>query len=559
MGANGRKPDPVDVVIVGVGATGGTAARVLAEAGLKVVGLERGPWLRPEEHFSGDEIKFVNRNYFWQDARLTPRTVREDESAPSELFPFSPSPQMVGGGTVHWAGWLPRPMPSDFQQRSLHGDIDGASLADWPISYDDLEPYLGKVEWEFGCTGLDGADKFAPPRSTRYPSPPAPPTRFGKKFYEGCEKLGINAFPLPHAMVSTPHKQRNPVNWTGFWNQYGDPTTTRSSTLTSFVPEAVATGNFELRPDCYVTNVTVGADGRAKSVIYTDEAGLEYEQEASIVILAQGAIESARLLLLSTSSAHKDGLANSSGLVGKNATFHEYLFAVGLFDRRVDEPLKPYAGYYISGGSMQFYETDENRGHIGGCIIASSQVAHPINWVFPGRPLWGAPAKDADRDFYNHAMKIGLILHDMPVETNRVDLDPTVKDAWGLPAPRITHKPHANDVAMAKWQVDKNVEILEAAGAYATVPVYLERSTGNTCHQHGTARMGTDPSKSVLDKWCRAHDVDNLFVLDGSSFPTSLGVNPTLTMMANAWRCSEYIAEVQAKGRSESLTTSAKS
>ncbi len=559
MAANGRKPEPVDVVIVGVGATGGTAAKVLAEAGLKVVGLERGPWLRPEEHFSGDEIKFVNRNYFWQDARLTPRTVRESEDAPTELFPFSPSPQMVGGGTVHWAGWLPRPKPSDFRQRSLHGDIDGASLADWPISYDDLEPYLGKVEWEFGVTGLDGADKFAPPRSTQYPSPPAPPTRFGKKFYEGCEKLGINAFPLPHAMVSTPHKGRNPANWTGFWNQYGDPTTTRSSTLTSFVPEAVATGNFELRADCYVTQVTVGADGHAKSVIYTDEAGLEYEQEASIIILAQGAIESARLLLLSASSGHRDGLANSSGLVGKNATFHEYLFAVGLFDRRVDEPLKPYAGYYISGGSMQFYETDEDRGHIGGCIIASSQVAHPINWVFPGRPLWGVPAKDADRDFYNHAMKIGLILHDMPVETNRVDLDPTVKDAWGLPAPRITHKPHPNDIAMAKWQVDKNVEILEAAGAYATVPVYLERSTGNTCHQHGTARMGTNPATSVLDKWCRAHDVDNLFVLDGSSLPTSLGVNPTLTMMANAWRCSEYIAEVQAKGRAKSLSTSTSS
>ena len=285
MGGNGRKQEPVDVVVVGAGATGGTVAKVLSEAGLKVVGLERGPWLRPAEHFSGDEIKFVNRNYFWQDSKLTPRTVREDEHSSSELFPFSPSPQMVGGGTVHWAGWLPRPMPSDFRQRSLHGDIDGASLADWPISYDDLEPYLSKVEWEFGCTGLDGADKYAPPRSTRYPSAPAPPTPFGKKFYEGCEKLGINGFPLPHAMVSTAHKGRNPDNWTGFWNQYGDPLTTRSSTLTSFVPEALATGNFELRPDCYVTQVTVGPDGRAKGVVYLDEDGLEYEQEASIVIL----------------------------------------------------------------------------------------------------------------------------------------------------------------------------------------------------------------------------------------------------------------------------------
>ncbi len=548
MSTDGRKPEPVDVVIVGAGAAGGTAAKVLTEAGLTVVALEKGPWLRPAEHFSGDEIKYVNRNYLWPDPKLTPRTVREDDKSESELFPFSPTPQLVGGGTVHWAGWLPRPTPSDFRQRSLHGDIGGANLADWPISYDDLEPYLTKVEWEFGCTGLAGANKYEPPRSADYPSPPAPPTRFGKKFYDGCEKLGINAFPLPHAMVTTPHKGRNPSNWTGFWNQYGDPTTTRSSTLTSFVPEALATGRFELRPDSYVREITVGPDGRAKSVIYLDSDGQEIEQEASIVILCQGAIESARLLLLSTSNQFPDGLANSSGLVGRNATFHEYLFAIGLFDREVDEPLNPFTGYYISGGTYEFYETDESRGHIGGCIVASSQVAHPINWVFPGRPLWGSAAKDADRDFYNHAMKIGLILHDMPVESNRVDLDPTVADAWGLPVARITHKPHPNDVHMAKWQVDKNIEILEAAGASTTIPVYLERSTGNTCHQHGTARMGSDPTKSVLNEWGQAYDVENLYVLDGSPFPTSLGVNPTLTIMANAWRCCERIADEQRKG-----------
>src|SRR6185437_10307875 len=186
-------------------------------------------------------------------------------------------------------------------------------------------------------------------------------------------------------------------------------------------------------------------------------------------------------------------------------------------------------------------------------IIAASQTCHPINWVFPGRPPWGQAAKDADRDFFNYAMKIGVILHDMPVESNTVDLDPAVKDGWGLPVARITHKPHPNDIAMAKWQVDKNAEILEAAGARKTVPVYLERSTGNTCHQHGTTRMGTDPAKTVLNEWCQAHDVENLFVLDGSGFPTSTGVNPTLTIMANAWRCSEYIAETYVQGRTEQL------
>lgn len=543
-----RKPDPVDVVIVGAGATGGTAAKVLSEAGLKVVGLDRGPWLRPEKDYSGDEIKFVNRNFLWPDPKLKPRTVREDANSKSEIFPFSPLPQLVGGGTVHWAGWVPRPMPSDFKQKSIHGTIAGTSLEDWPFTYDDLEPYLTKVEWEFGVSGLDDADRNIPPRSKPYPSKPLPPTKFGKKFYDACNKMGINGFPIPHAMVTNNHKGRNPSNWTGFWNQYGDPTTTRSNAATTFIPEALATGNYELRPECYVVRVTTNKRGHAKGVVYIDENGLEIEQEAKIVVLGLGAIESTRLLLNSKSPQFPHGLANSSGLLGKNATFHEYLFAVGLFDREVDQPLDGFAGNYISGGSMDFYESDEKRGHIGGCIISTSQVCHPINWNFPGRPLWGQAAKDADRDFYRHAMKIGLILHDMPVETNMVDLDPDVVDAWGSPVARITHKAHPNDIHMGKWQVDKNMEILDAAGARKTIPVYLERSTGNTCHQHGTARMGHNPDKSVLNEFCGAHDVPGLYVVDGSGFPTALGVNPTLTMMAVAWRACEHIAEVQAKG-----------
>ena len=382
MNYHAAKPEPVDAVIVGCGASGATAAKVLSEAGFKVVGLDRGPWLKPED-YSGDELKYVNRNFLWPDPTLKPRTVREDENSPTELFPFSPLPQLVGGGTVHWAGWLPRPMPSDFIQRTLHGDLPDASLADWPFLYDDLEPYLSKVEWEFGCTGLDGADKYAPPRSKPYPSPPLPPTKFAKVFYDACARLDINGFPLPHAMVSTAHKGRNPSNWTGFWNQYGDPTTTRSNAATTFIPEALATGNYELRPECYVTRVTTRADGTAKGVVYLDIDGREVEQEARLVLLCQGAIESARLLLLSESANTPDGLANDSGLVGKNATFHEYLYAVGLFERELHGPLCGFTGNYISGGSMQFYETDEQRGHIGGCIIAASQVGHPINWNFP--------------------------------------------------------------------------------------------------------------------------------------------------------------------------------
>jgi choline dehydrogenase-like flavoprotein len=546
------KPDPVDVVVVGVGASGGTAAKVLSEAGLKVVGLERGPFMNHREQFSGDELKYLNRGYIGPNHDLNPRTYRNSADEEAELYPFSPCPQLVGGGTIHWAGWFPRPLPCDFQMRSLHGDVEGASLADWPIGYDDLEPYFTKVEWEFGCSGLEGANKFEAPRSQGFPTPPLAPTAFAVRFYDACARMGLNAFPLPMALVTEPHKGRDTHNHTGFWNQYGDPTTMKSTTLTSFVPEALATGNFELRPDCYVREVTLGPDGKANGVIYVDGDGNEVHQEAGVVILCQGAIETARLLLLSQSDRFPEGLANSSGLVGRNATFHEFVFSVGLFDKET-EPLYGYSGAFVSGATFEFYETDESRGHIGGGVVAASQTAQPINWMLPGRPAWGSALKDADRDYFNHAMVLGLCLQDLPQHDNRVDLDPTVRDAWGLPVARITHKPHANDLAMSRWQVEKNAEILREAGATATLPVNLERCTGNTCHQHGTARMGTDPSQSVVDAWCATHDVDNLYVLDGSVFPTSTGVNPTLTIMANAWRCSEHIADVHARGGDQTL------
>ncbi|MGH3631893.1 MAG: GMC family oxidoreductase [Sciscionella sp.] len=555
MSSNNTRPnDPVDVVVVGMGATGATAAKVLCESGLQVVGFDKGPWLRAGEHYSGDELKFVNRNYLWPDPAISPRTLRNDEDSVAERFQFSPTPQLVGGGTNHWAGWVPRPRESDFMLKTLHGDIPGANLADWPFRYDHLEPYLTRIEWEFGISGIAGADKFEPYRSKPYPSAPLAPTRFGKRFYEACNKMGINAFPLPHASVTHPHKGRDPFNTTSFWNQYGDPSGARSNTLTTFVPEAVATGRFDLRSECFVREITVDKAGRASGVVYIDADGVEHRQEARAVVLGLGAIETARLMLLSTSPLFPDGIGNSSGQVGRNATFHEYLFAVGLFDQDIDDPLYGWTGNYISGGSLQFYETDENRGHIGGCIIAASQTCHPINMVFPGRPQWGQAMKDADRNYFNFAMKIGLILHDLPVERNRVDLDPTVKDAWGMPVARITHRPHPNDVSMGKWQVDKNADILQQAGASKIIPVYLEKMTGNTCHQHGTTRMGFDPATTVLNEWCQSHEVDNLFVVDGSSFPTAMGVNPTLTMMANAWRVSEYITEIYAKGREAQLS-----
>lgn len=534
-----RKPARTDICIIGAGASGATAAKVLTEAGLNVVALERGPW-RTRETFGGDELANVNRYNLVPDPLVDPRTVRDSPTSRGRAQEFCPVPQMVGGGTVHWQGWLPRFTESDFRLRSLVGDLPGAALADWPISYDDLEPYYDKVEWAFGVSGRAGANAFESWRSRGYPCRPLPMSRYAEKFHLGCRELGWNSFPTPQAAVSEPYNGRPTTVVSAFAQQHGDPTGTRSSALNVFVPDAVATGRYDLRANCYVREITLDPKGRVKGAVYENARGQMVEQEADIVILACGAVETARLLLMSKSGRFPNGLLNNTDLVGRYATFHEYSAAIGLFE----DPIYAWAGGgYVSASSFQFYEHDYSRGFVGGGHIASAGVGIPlpINWTLPDRPAWGIQAKRMDREYFNHSMAAAMVVHDMPQYENRVDLDDEVIDSAGLPVARITLKPHENDLAMGRFLIDRNAEILEAAGAIKTHRVYIERVTGNCSHQHGTVRMGKNPDTSVFDGNCRAHEVANLFVVDGGSFPTASGANPTLTIMANAWRVAEGI------------------
>ena len=246
------------------------------------------------------------------------------------------------------------------------------------------------------------------------------------------------------------------------------------------------------------------------------------------------------MLLLSRSGRFPNGLANGNDLVGRNVTFHEYSAAVGTYD----DPVYAWAGGgYVSASSFEHYEHDARRGFVSGGHIAVAGVGLPlpINWRMPGKPSWGAEAKKVDREAFNHSLAVAMVLHDMPQHDNRLELDDDVVDAWGLPVIRVTLKAHENDLAQGRYLIDRGADILEASGARAVTRVYADRITGNCSHQHGTARMGDDPSASVLNRWCRAHEVDNLYAVDGSPFPTATGANPTLTIMANAWRVAEKI------------------
>lgn len=541
-----KKPARAEVCIIGAGASGSTAAKVLTEGGVNVVSLEKGPYFRKFD-FSGDELANCHRYFLWPDPDISPRTFRYTEEQEPWIENFCPVPQFVGGGTVHWTGWVPRFLASDFVQHSLHGDVPGASLADWPITYFDLEPFYTKVEWALGVSGQAGANKYESPRSADYPVPPMPPTRYAEAFRLGCEALGLNSFPTPTAMLSQSYNGRPPTVQSAFVQQEGDPSGTRSSPLFTFVEDALKTRRWDLRPESYVHEIKVGRDGRVTGVIYEDADGDLIEQDADVVLLACGAIESARLLLMSASSRFPHGLANGSGLVGRYLTLHEYVAAVGVFE----DPVYGWAGGgYISASTFEFYNSDYRRGFIGGCHVAAagSGIPLPISFSIPDKPLWGAAAKNWDRDYFNHAMAVGVVISDLSQETNRVELDDTVRDSWGLPVARITARPHENDLAMGRWVVDRAAEILEGAGATKTWRAYMNRISGNCSHQHGTTRMGNDPDSSVVDRWCRSHEVDNLYVVDGSPFPNSTGANPTLTIMANSWRVTERILSTRGRG-----------
>ena len=252
--------------------------------------------------------------------------------------------------------------------------------------------------------------------------------------------------------------------------------------------------------------------------MYQNEAGETFEQEADVFILACGAVETARLLLLSQSARFPNGLANGSDLVGRNVTFHEYSSAIGLFD----DPIYAWAGGgYVSASRSSSTTTTIRAGFVSGGHIACAGVGIPlpINWGLPDRPLWGADAKTMDRSSSTTAWRWRWCVHDMPQHDNRVELDDKVTDAWGLPVARITLTTHENDLAMGRFLVDRDADILEAAGATKVYRVYPERVTGNCSHQHGTTRMGNDPDTSVLNKYCQAHEVDNLFVVDGGAVP----------------------------------------
>ena len=540
-----KPSEEVDFVIVGSGASGGVLAKELSTNGFRVVVLEQGPYLH-ENDFTHNEIKIFNEHLLTNHPKTQPVTFRKTPADKAKAQPCVMYGRCVGGSSVHFTANYWRLHEIDFIEHSKTGDIAGANCADWPITYADLEPYYTKVEWEVGVSGLAGASPFDPPRSKPFPQPPLPVKGCGVLFERGARKLGYHPYPAPMAILSQPRPGRSACMNCGFCLGFGCEFGAKSSSLASVIPMAEKTGRCEIRPNSYAHRIELDKNGRATGVVYFDAQHNTHLQRAKGVILAANGAETPRLLLLSTSSQFPNGLANSSGYVGKNLMPNGNVVAYGVFD----EPLNDYKGFAVSRVMHDFYELEKFGFHGGGGLDARydlTPIAFALNGLPPDTPKWGKDFKKALSRNFTRTFEIFCHGTSLPVETNGFSLDPDVKDAWGLPALRLTFRDHPNDLKMMEWMQARALEILDAAGAKTKWGPAVQAQQF-VVHLLGTCRMGNDPKSSVVNADHRTHDVKNLFLCDGSSMVTSGRGQPTMTIQALAYRAADRITALAKRG-----------
>ena len=519
----------VDACIIGSGAGGGVVAKELAERGLTVVVLEAGKRLDPLRDYTSARHDWelmgrVNHELFTVPALMKYTSGNQNQRLwkPVEVHG-------VGGGTLRYICYQPRLRPDDFR---VHTD-DGVG-ADWPITYEDLVPYYRKVELDLGISGLAG-DPWTP-NVEPYPNPPFPYTYNNIILKRGCDKLGIQLWPAPMARLSRYFDGRPKCIQCGQCSS-GCMSGAKSSTDVTYIKKAEATGNVEIRTRSVAAKIQVDDKGKAKSVVYFDPNGTACEQQAKVIVVSGGSIQSPRLLLNSTSNAFPNGLGNSSGLIGKYFMQHLSVQSNAIFTERMDS----YRGFQGGATSQDFGKTMATHSFARGWRIDLHRgVAGPVQMA-KRKPLWGKELKNYMRNNFGHVAGILASGEQLPDERNRVALDPEMKDEYGMPVPQITLEWRDNDEAMRVAMETNLKEIYAAAGAQKVLKI--SHRPGGAAHNLGTCRMGDDPKSSVLNSFCQSHDVPNLFVVDGSCFVTGGTANPSLTIHAIAVRASEYIIE----------------
>ena len=569
------------VIVIGSGAGGSVAAWELSRAGHPVVVFEKGRNLLPRlgqpdgpgaGAFGNDEVK-AGRFFENADVNLEPRTARTQADAAngvarSFVGDVNSLPTTVGGGTIHWDAKVPRFWRQDFEGLSRYGPVPNANIADWPLSYEDLAPYYDEIERQLGVQGdvtrMPARTLEEAPRGP-FPMPPGPPMYAGTLLAQGAAAVGATAYPFPAAINSTQYDGRPRCNSCGFCSGFGCPIAARGGAAVSFLHHALQAGT-ELRARCFVHRVELApGGGRAIGVAYLDPDGTERHERADIVILAPSAIETARLALLSATGDHPDGLGNRSGQLGRNLMFHFFTIAGAFFPQNPHAWRGPSTTFVVDdfvGPDVVPAGTALGLPYVKGgiCETGGTPTAGPLaeaQFYTSLAPVFGVALKELMRTslWRGHIAGLSMVGEDLPQLANRVDLDPTIRDVYGFAVPRITHSAHAFELVASAYYGAKLAALCAAApgavGAGFLPIATIGEISGDpaatagpaaTAHIMGTARMGNDPSSSVVDAWGRMHELDNVYVADGSVFTSSGGFNPTLTIMALSLRMARHLS-----------------
>jgi choline dehydrogenase-like flavoprotein len=569
--------DRFDALIIGSGAGGSAAAHVLAAAGRKVLILEAGdnhfpgldrPGMIPWPLYSNDEIKMSVRQFVYQDPRVEPRTFRQTDSDVARPDPdVNNLTRNVGGAAVISSVSYPRFTAIDFRLasalREAGRDFPGTSFEDWPLTYDELEPFYAETDRLSGIAGIaegEGADPFQSRRSEPFPLPPQPEMYVGRVLAHGARQLGYHPFNYPSAVNTQPYDGRSPCVSCGLCTNYGCTRNAKGSPAVTTLRKALLTGNCQLRYNAHVTRLLLDSSRRhVTGVEYVDNDGQPQSASADLCILAASSMESVRLCQLSDPGG--PGVGNSSGHLGRHLLFHFQTIGVGIFKQRlhgergrsITNGMGDFRGILEGGAALQ---SDEPLGGViefgtsSEPIIAAHESLRPEAVAFAR--LVGVSLKQllVESPFQAHIAVMIMQGEDAPQPTNHVDLDPTVRDVFGLPVPRLTYKNHAFELDASAFYKPKMLEVFEAAGAaYGFFQPFDPAVPPRSRHVLGGLRMGDDPRTAVCDRWGKFHDVDNLYCADGAVCVTGSGYNPTPTIIALALRMAGAIVSPAAPER----------